>query len=104
MTSATNLQSRERVLSGMRPTRGLHVGNYLGALSNWVELQDRFECYFFISDWHALTTDYADTRDLQQNTREIMLDYLAGGLDPNRSVIFLQSHVPEHAELHLLLS
>jgi tryptophanyl-tRNA synthetase len=76
----------------------------VGALANWVKLQDQYECYFFIADWHALTTDYADTSNFLSNTREVILDYLAAGLDPARSVLFVQSHVPVHAELHLLLS
>ena len=90
----------------MRPTGKLHLGNYMGALANWVKLQDggQYECYFFIADWHALTTDYADTSNFLSNTREVILDYLAAGLDPVRSVLFTQSHVPQHAELHLLLS
>jgi len=90
----------------MRPTGKLHLGNYMGALVNWVKLQDssQYECYFFIADWHALTTDYADTSSFLDNTREVIFDYLAAGLDPARSVLFVQSHVPAHAELHLLLS
>jgi len=96
--------SRPRVLSGMRPTGKLHLGNYMGALANWVKLQDQYECYFFIADWHALTTDYADTSQVLPNTMDVMLDYLAAGLDPQKSVLFVQSHVPQHAELHLLLS
>ena len=90
----------------MRPTGKLHLGNYMGALANWVKLQDssQYECYFFIADWHALTTDYADTSSFLDNTREVIFDYLAAGLDPARSVLFVQSHVPAHAELHLLLS
>ena len=96
--------SRPRVLSGMRPTGKLHLGNYMGALANWVKLQDDYECYFFIADWHALTTDYADPSQVVPNIKEVMLDYLAAGLDPDRSVLFLQSIVPQHAELHLLLS
>jgi tryptophanyl-tRNA synthetase len=96
--------NKPRVLSGMRPTGKLHLGNYLGALANWVGLQDKYECFFFIADWHALTTDYADTSGVKQNSLEVMLDYLAAGLDPERSTIFIQSHVPQHAELHLLLS
>ncbi len=88
----------------MRPTGKLHLGNYLGALANWVGLQDKYECFFFIADWHALTTDYADTSAVKQNSLEVMLDYLAAGLDPERSTLFIQSHVPQHAELHLLLS
>ena len=95
---------KPRVLSGMRPTGKLHLGNYLGALANWVGLQDKYDCFFFIADWHALTTDYADTSAVKQNSIEVMLDYLAAGLDPERSTIFIQSHVPQHAELHLLLS
>jgi tryptophanyl-tRNA synthetase len=93
-----------RVLSGMRPTGKLHLGNYVGALRNWVEMQDSYECFFFIADWHALTTDYADTRSVKQNSLEVMIDYLAAGLDPERSTLFIQSHVPQHAELHLLFS
>jgi tryptophanyl-tRNA synthetase len=99
--------SRPRVLSGMRPTGKLHLGNYMGALANWVKLQNdpvaRYDCYFFIADWHALTTDYADTSQIAPNTVEVMLDYLAAGLDPERSVLFLQSRVLQHAELALLL-
>ncbi len=93
--------SRARILSGMRPTGKLHLGNYMGALANWVKLQDSYECYFFIADWHALTTDYADTAQVAQNTLDAMLDYLGAGLDPERSVLFLQSKVPQHAELFL---
>jgi tryptophanyl-tRNA synthetase len=93
-----------RILSGMRPTGKLHLGNYVGALRNWVNLQDEYDCFFFIADWHALTTDYADTRMVKQNSLEVMIDYLAAGLDPERSTLFIQSHVPQHAELHLLFS
>ncbi|HEY4934051.1 MAG TPA: tryptophan--tRNA ligase, partial [Terriglobales bacterium] len=82
----------------------LHLGNYVGALRNWVRLQDDYDCFFFIADWHALTTDYADTRNIKQNSLEVMIDYLAAGLDPERSTMFIQSHVPQHAELHLLFS
>src|ERR1017187_861837 len=96
--------SRPRVLSGMRPTGKLHLGNYMGALKNWVALQDQYECYFFVADWHALTTDYADPSQIPRNTADVLADYLAAGLDPEKSVIFVQSHVPQHAELHLLLS
>jgi len=95
--------SRPRVLSGMRPTGKLHLGNYMGALANWVKLQDDYECYFFIADWHALTSDYADPSQIVANTVDVMLDYLAAGLDPTRSVLFLQSKVLQHAELYLLL-
>jgi tryptophanyl-tRNA synthetase len=87
----------------MRPTGKLHLGNYMGALANWVKLQDQYECYFFIADWHALTTDYADTSKIAPNTKDVMLDYLAAGLDPARSVLFLQSKVLQHAELNLIL-
>ena len=87
----------------MRPTGKLHLGNYMGALANWVKLQDQYECYFFIADWHALTTDYADPSRIAPNSRDVLLDYLAAGLDPARSVIFLQSKVLQHAELNLLL-
>jgi len=88
----------------MRPTGKLHLGNYVGALQNWVGMQDKFECYFCVVDWHALTTDYADTSRVKENSLEVAYDWLAAGLDPEKSVLFLQSHVPEHAELHLLLS
>src|SRR5690348_1100442 len=95
---------RQRILSGMRPTGKLHLGNYVGALANWVKLQHRYDSYFFIADWHALTSDYADTSRVKQNSIEVMLDYLAAGLDPKKCTMFIQSHVPQHAELHLLLS
>jgi tryptophanyl-tRNA synthetase len=104
MPSSPN--QRKRVLSGARPTGKLHLGNYVGAVSNWVKMQDQYECFFFIADWHALTTDYADTSLVKQNSFEVLLDLLAAGLDPEheRCTIFLQSHVPQHAELHLLFS
>jgi tryptophanyl-tRNA synthetase len=95
--------TRPRVLSGMRPTGKLHLGNYMGALANWVNLQDQYECYFFIADWHALTTDYADPSRVKLNTLDVALDWLAAGLDPEKSTIFIQSHVLQHAELNLLL-
>ena len=88
----------------MRPTGKIHLGNYVGALQNWVGMQDQYECFFCIVDWHALTTDYADTSRIKGNSLEVVLDWLAAGLDPERSVIFIQSHVPAHAELHLLFS
>lgn len=88
----------------MRPTGKLHLGHYVGALQNWVAMQDKYECFFCVADWHALTTDYADTSQVKQNSIEALLDWLAAGLDPERSTIFIQSHVPQHAELHLLLS
>ncbi|HTX04282.1 MAG TPA: tryptophan--tRNA ligase [Steroidobacteraceae bacterium] len=93
-----------RVLSGMRPTGRLHLGNYHGALRNWVQLQYRYECFFFIADWHMLTTGYEDTARLQEFVREVLIDWLAAGLNPGVATLFVQSHVPEHAELHLLLS
>jgi tryptophanyl-tRNA synthetase len=102
MTSSNPL--RKRVLSGMRPTGKLHLGNYMGALDNWVRIQDEYECFFTIVDWHALTTDYADTSHVKENSLEVALDWLAAGIDPEKSVMFIQSHVPAHAELHLLLS
>jgi tryptophanyl-tRNA synthetase len=103
MLEPANRSLRARVLSGMRPTGKLHLGNYMGALANWVKMQDQYECYFFIADWHALTTDYADPSQIAPNTIEVMLDYLAAGLDPAKSVLFLQSRVLQHAELALLL-
>jgi tryptophanyl-tRNA synthetase len=96
-------QPRPRVLSGMRPTGKLHLGNYMGALHNWVRLQDDYECYFFVADLHALTTDYEDPSNILPNTREVMLDYLGAGLDPEKSVLFVQSKVPQHFELPLYL-
>jgi tryptophanyl-tRNA synthetase len=98
--------ARKRVLSGMRPTGRLHIGNYFGALQNWVTLQNdpQNECFYFIADWHSLTSDYADTSAIAENTVQVAIDFLAGGLDPAKSTIFLQSLVPEHAELNLLLS
>jgi tryptophanyl-tRNA synthetase len=98
------LLKKGRILSGMRPTGKLHLGNYVGALRNWVNLQQDYDCFFFIADWHALTTDYADTRYIKQSSLEVMIDYLAAGLDPEQSTLFIQSHVPQHAELHLLFS
>ena len=88
----------------MRPTGKLHLGNYMGALHNWVKLQHEYECYFFIADYHALTTDYADTANLKSNIREVILDFLAAGLDPSVSTMFVQSDVKAHFELHTLLS
>jgi tryptophanyl-tRNA synthetase len=97
-------QNKKRVLSGMRPTGKLHLGHYVGALQNWVRLQSTHDCFFFVADWHALTTDYADTTRVKQNCVEMVLDWLAAGLDPEQATMFIQSHVPEHAELNLLLS
>ncbi len=102
----TDSLHKKRVLSGMRPTGRLHIGHYFGALENWVKLQNdrQYECFFFVADWHALTSDYADTSQVAQNTIEIATDWLASGLDPAKSMMFIQSSVPEHAELQLLLS
>lgn len=95
--------TRKRILSGNRPTGPLHLGNYLGAVKNWVQLQDDYDCFFMIADWHALTSDYADTSKLPQNTRAVLLDWIGAGLDPERSIMFIQSMIKEHAELTLLL-
>jgi tryptophanyl-tRNA synthetase len=116
MSEETKTVAPKRVLSGMRPTGRLHLGNYMGALKNWVALQNemlpdgagpgetaKYECYFFVADFHALTTDYADTSALKQNVRDVMLDFLGGGLDPKRCVVFLQSDVPAHFVLNSLL-
>ncbi len=94
---------REIVVSGMRPTGRLHLGNYWGALKNWIALSEAHACYFFVADWHMLTTGYEDTSKLKENSREMVLDWLAAGLDPKKCVIFKQSDVPEHAELALML-
>src|SRR5580700_5827123 len=98
--SNSSSPAKRRVLSGMRPTGKPHLGNYMGALHNWVRLQNdpQYDCYFFIADWHALTTDYADTSQIKQNTLDVAVDYLAAGLDPAGSVLFVQSHIPQHAE------
>ena len=100
------MEQKKRVLSGMRPTGRLHIGHFFGALENWVKLQNdpQHECFFFVADWHALTSDYADTSQVAQNTIEIATDWLASGLDQAKSTMFIQSSVPEHAELQLLLS
>ena len=102
----TTLAKKKRIVSGMRPTGNLHLGNYEGALKNWIKLQDsgEYDCFYFIADLHALTSDYADTSAIKQNTLDMVCDWLAAGLDPERSTIFIQSAVPEHAELHLILS
>ncbi|HXH86035.1 MAG TPA: tryptophan--tRNA ligase [Nitrospira sp.] len=95
---------RKRVLSGMQPSGLMHLGNYLGALENWKALQDHYQCYFFVADWHALSTNYADTSRLREFVRELLIDWLAAGIDPSRSTVFIQSRIPEHAILHLLFS
>jgi tryptophanyl-tRNA synthetase len=94
----------KRVLSGMRPTGRLHLGHFFGALSNWLKLQEEYECFFFVADWHALTTHYEDTSSIAENTLQVAMDWLAVGLDPAKSTLFVQSQVLEHAELHVLLS
>jgi tryptophanyl-tRNA synthetase len=95
---------RKRVLSGMRPTGRLHLGHYFGALSNWLKLQEEYECFFFVADWHALTTHYEDTSSIAESTLQVATDWLSVGLDPEKSTLFVQSSVLEHAELHVLLS
>ena len=96
----SELQAKRRVLSGMRPTGRLHLGNYMGALYNWVRLQDGYDCFFFIADWHALTTDYAKPGDVKAKSLDVAMDFLAAGLDPERSTIFKQRDVPQHMELY----
>lgn len=94
---------RKRILSGMRPTGRLHLGNLHGALDNWIQLQFQYECFFFVADWHALTTEYATPGDIRRNTWEMILDWLSAGLDPEMATLFIQSQIKEHAELYLLL-
>lgn len=94
----------DRVLSGMRPTGSLHLGHYHGVLKNWVKMQQEYECYFFVADWHALTTHYDSPRIIEESVWNMVIDWLAVGVDPSRATLFIQSRVPEHAELHLLLS
>lgn len=96
--------NKKRVLSGNRPTGKLHWGNYFGAVKNWVELQDQYDCYYFIADWHSLTTGYEHSEEIFPSVKEVLKDWFACGIDPERSTIFIQSLVPEHAELHLLMS
>ena len=98
------MEKRKRVLSGMRPTGRLHLGHYFGALQNWLKLQKEYECFFFVADWHALTTHYEDTSSIAENTLQVAIDWLSVGLDPEKSTLFVQSNVLEHAELHVLLS
>lgn len=94
---------KQTIVSGMRPTGKLHLGHYLGVIQNWVELQDKYDCYFFAADWHALTTKYDKTDELRQNTLDVVMDWLACGIDPNKSTIYVQSLVPEIAELNIYL-
>lgn len=93
-----------RVLSGMQPSGKLHLGNLFGALQNWVRIQEEYECFYFIADWHALTSNYADVSEIRSNIKSMLIDWISAGLDPEKSTIFIQSRVLEHAELHLLLS
>ena len=93
-----------RVLSGMQPSGPLHLGNLIGALSNWVRLQDKYDCYFFVADWHALTTGYGNPSQIKEYTIDLLMNFISAGLDPEKSTIFIQSQVPQHAELHIFLS
>ena len=95
---------RQRVLSGMRPTGKLHLGHLHGTLGNWVKLQDEYECFFFVADWHALTSEYENTEVIKGSTQDMVIDWLCAGIDPEKSTLFIQSNILEHAELHLLLS
>lgn len=98
------MAARRTILSGMRPSGKLHLGNYFGALANWVQLQNEYQCYYMVADWHALTSEYGDTNALESNVWDMVIDWLSSGLDPARCVLFRQSWVKEHAQLHLLLS
>lgn len=94
---------KQRVVSGMRPTGRLHIGHYHGVLENWINIQDAYDCFFFVADWHSLTTEYADTSGIKDSTREMVLDWIAFGLDPKKCTVFEQSQVAQHAELNLIL-
>lgn len=98
------MSKKKRILSGMRPTGPLHLGNLHGALANWINMQDDYDCFFFIADWHALTSDYENTGNISNYIRQMMIDWLSAGLSPEKSTLFVQSHIKEHAELFLLLS
>jgi tryptophanyl-tRNA synthetase len=102
--ASTGAETRARVLSGMRPTGAMHLGHYHGALKNWVRLQDEYECFFFAADWHALTTHYEDREVIANSVHEMIVDWLAAGLDPEKATLFIQSRLPEHAELFTLLA
>ena len=99
-----SISGKQRVLSGMRPTGQLHLGHYHGVLKNWLELQQEYECFFFVADWHALTTEYEDPSIIEKSVWGMVIDWLAVGVNPGSAKLFIQSRVPEHAELHLLLS
>ncbi|HMK50098.1 MAG TPA: tryptophan--tRNA ligase [Thermodesulfovibrionales bacterium] len=96
--------NKQRVLSGMQSSGRLHLGNLVGALRNWVRLQNQYDCFYFVADWHSLTTGYADPSTIKESTKDLLINFLAAGLDPEKCTIFIQSRIPEHAELHLLLS
>ena len=96
--------ANQRVLSGMRPTGQLHLGHYHGVLKNWLKLQNEYECFFFVADWHALTTEYDNTQIIAENVLDMVIDWLAVGINPGSAKLFIQSRIPEHAELHVLLS
>jgi tryptophanyl-tRNA synthetase len=98
------MPEKKRILSGMRPTGPLHLGNLHGALANWVKMQEQYDCFFFIADWHALTSDYEDTTSISGYIRNMLIDWLSAGLSPEKSTLFIQSHIKEHAELFLILS
>ena len=100
----SSVVTQQRVLSGMRSTGALHLGHYHGVLKNWIKLQHEYECFFFVADWHALTTHYEDTSKIESHVWEMVIDWLAAGVNPSSAKLFIQSRVPEHAELHLLLS
>jgi tryptophanyl-tRNA synthetase len=98
------VKAKKRILSGMRPTGKLHLGHLVGALNNWVRLQEEYSCFYMVADWHALMSEYEDTKGMRENSYEMVKDFIAAGLDPDKSVIFVQSHVPEHLELAMVFS
>lgn len=98
------MAAKKRILSGMRPTGRLHLGHLVGALSNWVKLQESYQCFYMVADWHALMSEYENPKGLRENSYEMVKDFIAAGLDPDKSVIFIQSHVPEHLELYMVFS
>jgi len=98
------MSDKKRIVSGMRPTGTIHLGNFHGALANWINMQNEYESFYFVADWHALTSDYEATSNISQNTKNMLIDWLASGIDPEKTTIFIQSQIKEHAELYLLLS